>query len=152
MTTALSLAADLCRRFEGLRLQPYHCPAGFPTVGYGTLLSRVKHAPLDCYPSVTRQEADALLLEELVEKQGAVKRLIFAPLSEGQEGALIDFAFNLGAGALAASTLRARINRGDPEAAREFGRWVRAGGRVLPGLVVRRAEEAQLFWGRAGPV
>lgn len=59
---------------------------------------------------------------------------------------LASFAFNLGVGALQGSTLRRRVNAGDwPAAQRELMKWVRGGGRVLPGLVKRRAIEAQML-------
>lgn len=61
-------------------------------------------------------------------------------------GAVLDFAFNCGVGALHASTLRRRINADDLSGARtELLKWVRGGGRVLPGLVKRRAAEAALL-------
>jgi len=54
--------------------------------------------------------------------------------------------YNCGAGALQASTLRRRINSRDwPRAQAEMRRWVRGGGRVLPGLVTRRAIEAGML-------
>lgn len=71
-------------------------------------------------------------------------------LCPGQAGdnlaALSDFAFNLGAARLAGSTLRRKINAGDIDGARaELAKWVRGGGRVLPGLVIRRATEAAML-------
>lgn len=60
--------------------------------------------------------------------------------------AIADFSYNLGLGALRGSTLRKRINTGDMDAARsELAKWVRGGGRILPGLVIRRAAEAALL-------
>lgn len=60
--------------------------------------------------------------------------------------AIVDFTFNLGAGRLQASTLRGRINQRDwTGAAQELLRWVYGGGRVLPGLVLRRGAEAILI-------
>jgi lysozyme len=59
--------------------------------------------------------------------------------------AIADFAYNLGLGRLKASTLRRRLNAGDYAGARqELRKWVRGGGRVLPGLVLRREAEAAL--------
>ncbi len=76
----------------------------------------------------------------------AVSRLICVPLSNGQLDALISFTFNLGAGALQRSTLRARVNRGEHDAVpSELMKWVWAGGRKLAGLVRRRAAEAMLY-------
>lgn len=67
-------------------------------------------------------------------------------LSGGALCGIADFAYNTGLGALRGSTLRKRINAGDWEAAKvELGKWVRGGGRVLPGLVLRRAAEAALI-------
>lgn len=80
--------------------------------------------------------------------ENCVGRLITAELTQGQFDALVDFTYNLGAGALQGSTLRKLVNAGDMDgAAGEFGKWVHAGGAVLPGLVTRRAEDAELFTG-----
>lgn len=143
--TVPAAAVALAKRFEGLRLAPYHDPAGFPTIGYGTLLSREQWADLARWPAIDEAEAERLLLVEMERAAGAVGRLITAPLLAPARAALVDFCYNLGAGALQASTLRARVNRGDPGAVNEFGRWVYAGGRRLPGLVLRRQAEADLF-------
>ena len=73
------------------------------------------------------------------------------PLTSAQFDALTSFTFNLGAGALAESTLLKKLNARDYAGAqKEFGRWVHAGGEVLAGLVRRRAAEAKLF-GSTGP-
>jgi lysozyme len=76
----------------------------------------------------------------------SVARLVKAPISDDQAAALADFAFNLGAGALQASTLLRMVNRGDfADAADQFMRWNKAGGRILKGLTRRRAAERALF-------
>ena len=65
---------------------------------------------------------------------------------ENRLAAMVDFAFNLGAGRLQTSTLRRRINEMDwAGAALELGKWVHGGGRVLPGLVARRQAEIALM-------
>lgn len=64
----------------------------------------------------------------------------------GAMAAILDFTYNLGSGNLAGSTLRRRINAGDKEGARqELMKWVKGGGKVLPGLVRRRGAEAVLI-------
>ena len=69
-------------------------------------------------------------------------------LEQHQFDSLLSFTYNLGAGALQASTLRKKILRHDMDgAAREFDRWVFAGGRKLAGLVRRRAAERDMFEG-----
>jgi lysozyme len=134
----------LVKRFEGLQLEPYRDAAGFWTVGYGHLMSRDRTAPRP--QPVDGEHAEALLHEDLTRTAGAVLRLARVPLEDGQFAALVSFTFNLGSGALAASTLLRRVNdeRHD-EAAGEFGRWVHAGGRRLTGLVRRRRAEAELY-------
>lgn len=141
------IAAAMCRRFEGFRARPYLCPAGVPTIGYGATHyldgQRVRLAD----PSVTREIANALLLDMIQRTYlPAVLALCPAVDSAHRLGALVDFCFNLGAGNLRASTLRRRVNAGQWDAAAvEIKRWCRAGGRVLPGLVVRRAAEAEML-------
>ena len=73
-------------------------------------------------------------------------RLIKIPLTDNQFAALVSFTFNLGGGALQRSTLRQKVNRKEHgEVPAEFMKWVRAGGRKLPGLIKRRAAEAALY-------
>ena len=134
---------ELIKRFEGLRLSPYHDPIGLPTVGVGHLLSKEKWADLSQWPTITEEEADNLLRKDVARFERAVGRLVKRPLTKGQFDALVSFTFNLGAGALQASTLRRVLNRGDyHDAPRQLLRWVFAGGRRLRGLVRRREAEA----------
>ena len=120
---------------------PYVCPAGFWTIGYGHLC-RPDHPP------ITETEAEVYLARDLQSALAATLRYcpVLATEPEGRLTAIVDFTFNLGAGRLQTSTLRRRINQRDWSAARsELGRWVHSGGRVLPGLVVRRQAEAVLL-------
>ena len=144
--TSLELAASIAKPFEGLRLAPYHDPVGYPTVGYGHLLSRTPWAPLDTWPSLTEEQAEAWLQNDMRNALASVRRLITAPLAPAQEAALVDFAFNCGGGNLQASTLRRVVNRREyEEAPKQFMRWVYARGRKLRGLVRRRAAEVQMW-------
>lgn len=147
MANAVDVAAALARRFEGLYLSPYLCPAGVPTIGYGaTFYEDGTRVQLTDAP-ITRERAEALLLWHV--------RTVFLPavlrLCPGLDhpdrlAALIDFAFNLGAGNLRASTLRKRVNAGDWAAVPgELRKWNKAGGRVLRGLTVRREAEVSLM-------
>ncbi len=84
-------------------------------------------------------------MADLAKAARVLPQLIRVSLTDGQYGALIDFAYNAGAGNLEVSTLRRAINRGDHAAAPEqFMRWVHAGAVKLPGLVRRRAAEVEL--------
>ena len=95
---------------------------------------------------ITPIEADELLVREVRHAERQVARLVTVAVTENQFSALSSFTFNVGGGAFQASTLRRRLNRGDIEgAAAEFPRWRYGGGRVLPGLVRRRAAERLLF-------
>lgn len=146
MRTAVDFAHRIAEHFEGCILTPYHDPVGFPTIGWGHLLSREPWADLSQWEPLTQAEADALLDKDLARFQAAVRRLIHVPLTPQQEGALIDFAFNCGAANLQASTLRRVINRGDlDEAPKQFLRWVYARGQLLRGLRRRRAAEVELW-------
>lgn len=136
---------DLIKHYEGLQLNPYLCPAGKPTIGYG-------HTGPDVVFGITITEADAdkLLREDLHFSEKGVQTYTHVPLTQGQFDALVSFTYNLGVGALRDSTLLKKVNARDVEgAAAEFGKWVHGGGRVLPGLIKRRAAEAALFRGEA---
>jgi len=143
-------AIDLAKRFEGfhrvskhdsVRAFPYVCPAGFWTIGYGHLCD-------PSHPPITEEEAEAYLAQDLATALQATLRYCpgLATESEDRLSAIVDFAFNLGAGRLQTSTLRRRVNqRNWTAAADELLRWVRGGGRVLPGLVIRRKAEALML-------
>jgi lysozyme len=130
----------LIRHFEGCHLEPYVCPAGVWTAGWGST------GP-DVIPGQrwTQEYADYRM--ELDALKFAKGTLAACPGLRGDAlSAIADFAYNLGLGALRASTLRRRVNAGDMEAAKyELSRWVRGGGRILKGLVRRRAAEAALL-------
>lgn len=143
-------AIALAKRFEGFhrvptddplgRAHPYICPAGFMTIGWGHLC-RPDHAP------VTEAEAETYLAADLMNALAATLRYcpVLATEREGRVAAIVDFTFNLGAGRLQTSTLRRRINQRDwVGTAQELRRWVYGGGRVLPGLCVRRQAESSL--------
>lgn len=143
---AIQIAAALARRFEGLYLKPYLCPAGVATIGFGSTRyeNGIRVSLND--PPITAERAEQLLQWELQQVcLPAVNR--YCPNQPTKvQAALLDFVFNLGAGRLAASTLRKRINAGDYAGAQtELLKWVRGGGKVLPGLVKRRAAESLLL-------
>ena len=143
-------AVDLAKRFEGFhrvpkedpgRAHPYVCPAGYWTIGYGHLCDPQ-------HPPITEVEAEDYLAHDLLFALRAT--LWFCPVlateAEGRLAAIVDFTFNLGTGRLQTSTLRRRINLRDwASASSELQRWVFGGGRVLPGLVIRRRAEIALF-------
>lgn len=144
---AVNVAAALCRRFEGLYLKPYLCPAGVPTIGYGaTYYENGATVTLRDAP-ITRQRAEELLIWMIRTKYlPAVVKLCPNVDTPERLAALIDFTFNLGAGNLRASNLRKRVNAGQwADVPTELRKWVKGGGKVLRGLVIRREAEAALI-------
>lgn len=133
---------QLIKDAESLRLQAYRCPAGKWTIGYGDT------GP-DVVPGlvITAEEAEVRLARRLAEEfESGVEQLLAVEVTGNQFSALVSFAYNVGLQALAESALLTKLNAGDVDgAAEEFGRWTRSKGRVLAGLVARRAAERELF-------
>jgi lysozyme len=137
----LEFAATLVKEFEGCRLVAYRCPAGVWTIGWGHTGPEVTEGL-----TITQAKADEYLEQDLGRVLAGVDRLVTTDLTVGQTAALVSFAYNVGLGALKHSTLLRLLNTGATEAAAaEFPRWNRAAGRVLPGLVRRRAAEMEMF-------
>ena len=131
----------LTKYFEKFVPYPYLCPAMVWTIAYGHVIR-----PGESFTTLTEPEGEALLMRDLLYYEASVARLIRVPLTENQFSALTSFAFNLGSGALQASTLRSMLNRGEFRgAADQFDRWVFCRGQKLRGLVLRRAAERKLF-------
>ena len=134
-------AIDLSRHFEGFYARPYICPAGYWTIGYG-------HLCVKDHPAIDEAQATSYLADDLqIGLRAAIK---YCPVLLGEPenklAAIVDFVFNCGAGALQTSTLRRRVNECDwVSAGDELLRWVRGGGRVLPGLVRRRQAEKDML-------
>jgi lysozyme len=137
----------LIQEFEGYHRKlpdggciAYRCPAGVWTLGWGCT-EGIKPGMI-----WTRQQADVALMKELEKFEAAVERLVTVEINQNERDALISFAYNCGEGALARSSVLKQLNAGNREAAAKgFALWNRGGGRVLPGLVRRRAAEAALF-------
>ena len=148
----------LIKHHEGVRLRPYRCPAGLWTIGVGHVMypdqARLKMPerllypvrPEDAHPH-TMEDVDALLASDLERFERGVARYCPAAIGhQDQFDALVSFAFNVGLGTLQRSVLRLKYNRGDIEgAAEQFDRYVRAAGKILPGLVKRRNDEKALL-------
>lgn len=144
---AVTVATALARHFEGCYLTPYLCPAGVPTIGYGATYYEDGTRVTLLDPAITMERANTLLLWMVrTVYLPAVLRLCPGIDNPQRLAAIIDFTFNLGAGMLKASTLRRKINAGRwDDVPYELRKWVKGGGKVLRGLVIRRDTEAALI-------
>ncbi|RVO54932.1 lysozyme [Sinorhizobium meliloti] len=146
-------AISLIKTSEGCELRAYFCPAGIPTIGYGTTKGVTKD-DVKRRKTITESEAERLLKADLAVYEAGVRKLVKVNLSDDQFGALVSFAYNLGVGALASSTLLKKINAkaslADIE--RSWLQWnkARVNGVLKPlsGLTKRRKAELALFAGR----
>lgn len=138
-------ALDIIKEFEGCRLHQYICPAGKSTIGWGT--TSLNGKPIPTGLTITQQQADTYLANDVANARACVKLLVKVPITPNQVEALTDFVYNLGPGAFKGSTLLYLLNQGwYQKAADQFDLWVHGSHHdVLPGLVKRRAAEKQLF-------
>ena len=142
----MSKGTTIIRKFEGLKLQAYLCPANVWTIGYGSTFfengSKVQQGD-----KITLERADRLLFDMVNRFETGVKGLVKSKINDNQLGALTSFAFNVGVGALNKSTLLKKVNANpnDPTIAAEFARWNKGGNKVLAGLTRRRAAEYKLY-------
>ncbi|MDB5979788.1 MAG: putative lysozyme [Pseudomonas sp.] len=155
---------DLVKSSEGIpdgdpataTIDPYLDPVGIWTIGWGHAISwqgtwlkgpENQAQAQALYPGgITLAQAQDLLKSDLLNAGRDVSLMVMVPLTDNQFGALVSFAFNLGINNLRTSTLLLKLNQSDyAGASNEFGRWVKAGGQIMPGLVKRRAAEQALF-------
>jgi lysozyme len=163
-------ALELIKSFEGIpdgdpstvNIDAYIDPVGIWTIGWGHAIAHQggwlrgaenKAVARALYPGgITKAQAETLLRGDLLDSARDVLRLVKVGLDDGQFGALISFAFNLGAGNLGQSTLLRMLNSGDyGGAADQFLRWnmgtINGVKQPLPGLTRRRGAERALFLG-----
>ena len=131
---------DLIKRWEGFRSNAYLCPGNVWTIGYGHTKNVYQGM------CISKAQAEELLKSDLRYFEASVRQLVTVKLNQAQFDALLSFTFNVGVYAFKKSTLLRLINQENfLEAANEFGRWVYANRKKLPGLVKRRDEEKKLF-------
>ncbi len=133
---------DLIKRFEGFRAEAYRDIAvpNLWTIGYG-FTSNVREGD-----TMTKAQANARLARELSGYELAVKVATDGQCNQNQFDALVSFCWNVGIEGMQRSSVIKAHRRGDYQAAaRAFGLWNKAGGKVWPGLTRRRAAEAALY-------
>lgn len=136
-------AVDLIKKSEGFKGKSYLCPAGLPTIGFGSTLwmdgSRVKLGQ-----EISMENAEKLVLWHL----SGLEEFIPANVNQNQADALYSFMFNVGSGNFQKSDLRKLIlvDANNPAIRNQFMRWVTSRGKILEGLVKRRIREADLYF------
>jgi lysozyme len=136
---------DLIRQAEGFRSQAYRDSGGVLTIGYG-------HTSMAGAPAVTAgmrvtiDEAESILRRDVAQFALVVRKALRVQLSERQFSALVSFCYNVGGASFARSSVLLSVNSGDYAAVpRRLALWNKAAGKVLPGLIKRRAAEAAMF-------
>lgn len=139
---------ELIKKYEGLKLSPYLCPALVPTIGYGSTRYENGTKVRITDPRISIDRAEKLLKNTLKTYESGVSKLVTSDINQNMFDALVSFAYNLGVAALAGSTLLKKVNANpnDPNIEVQFNRWVKIGKDTVPGLVRRRAEEAKLYF------
>lgn len=129
---------------EGVKTRAYYDPIGVVTIGIGHT-NPAGPPPVRIGDVITVAEAYRIFRNDIVSVEADIARVLKVPVNQTQWDALVSFVYNLGIGNFSKSTLLRRLNAGDFAVGNEFGKWNKAGGRVLPGLTRRRSEEATLF-------
>lgn len=133
------------KRWEGVKLNAYLCPANVWTIGVGHTAAMGDPKPVKGM-RLSEAEADMILRRDLKAIERDIIAVVKAPLSQGQFDTLVSFVFNVGIGAFRKSTLLKKLNAGDAKAVpSELMKWTRAGGKVVQGLVNRRRAEADMW-------
>jgi lysozyme len=143
---AAQITQSICEPSEGFRSKPYYCPARVPTIGFGTTVYPDGRRVALTDPPVTKVAARVFLRDQIRKVYQPGTQALVPGMATPVLGAITDFSYNLGLTRLKGSTLRRRLLAGDLEGAiTELRKWTRGGGRVLPGLVVRREREASII-------
>lgn len=147
MRSTSSAGLALIKRYEGLKLKAYLCPAKVATIGYGSTRYPDGRRVMLTDKLTNEAEATQLLLSTLNQYEAVVNKNL-PNINQCQFDALVSLCYNIGGASLAKSTLvrKAKVNANDPSILDEFMRWNKAGGKVLAGLTTRRADEAKLYF------
>lgn len=136
---------NLICSFEGLKLKAYDDGVGVWTIGFGTTIypNGIKVKKGD---TCTEAQAKVYMAHDLKKFESAVNSAVTVPINQNQFDALVSLAYNIGTGAFKESTLLKKLNEADYKgAAAQFAVWNKGGGKVMQGLVNRRAVERKLF-------
>ena len=145
-------ARELIKVFEGFKSKPYLCPAGKPTIGYGTTIYPNGRKVSLFDPPISEEKATEMLDINIQQIRKDILKLLHIDVSENQINALISFVYNVGIGNFKRSTLFKVINF-DPKSGRvgeELRKWnkitVKGVKKVSKGLARRREKEIELYY------
>ncbi|WP_394780579.1 lysozyme [Undibacterium sp.] len=139
IAAGLGLAVPLVIFYEGTFQKSYSDPIGIPTICRG----HTEGVRLG--QTATADQCDDMLAKDLLKANAEMQACVLVPLNENQRAAFASFTFNAGSGNFCGSSMARKLNAGDyAGACNELPRWVYAGGKILPGLVKRRAAEKEL--------
>lgn len=141
---------DLIIEYEGLVLEAYPDPGsknGLPvTIGVGT--TKIDGKAIKLGTKITKAQAIKYLKDDIenIYQPMVFRQLPNVTLNQNEFDALVSFVYNIGETQFSKSTVKRMILKGDKTAAAEaFGMWIKNDGKVLKGLVRRRAAEKALF-------
>ena len=149
---------ELIKQWEGFKPDVYKDSAGLPTIGVGHLITKSEQTtgeivigglPVQYANGLTDQQVLDLLSQDVQPAEQAVNNSVKVALDQNQFDALVSFTFNVGVGAFTGSTLLKVVNQGQyDQVPDQLRRWNKAGGKVVQGLVNRRANEVKLWSGQ----
>lgn len=137
------------KKFEGYMSKAYADAKGVWTIGYGNTFY-ADGTPVKPGDTITKSEAEKLFSEVLGQFASDVADAVRVEVNKCQFDALVSFTYNVGIGNLKKSTLLKKVNA-DPEdesIRTEFNKWNKSGGKTLPGLIKRRKDEADYYFGK----
>lgn len=146
MRASNNLITYLLKPSEGFESHPYQKKGDRPTIGYGSTFYADGRAVTLSDPPISEEKATQLVLATMGKYEDCVNKNVRVQLNQNQFDALVDFCYNVGNGNFISSTLLKKLNAGDfSGASLEFGKWTKAAGVELAGLVTRRRNERLLF-------
>lgn len=148
---------SLIKSFEGYRDEAYQDSVGIWTIGWGTI-KYPSGVPVRQHDTCNTDTATEFLMNDVKTfVEGLNRRIGGISLTQEQFDALVSFCYNLGLGSFDSSTLYKKLkvnpddetiykyNQKEPAGSCEFTKWIRAGGKVVNGLLRRRMIEADFY-------
>ena len=137
------IGVSLIKHFEGFKSKPYLCPAGIPTIGYGTTIRKIGSRVKLTDRPISEKEATELLQSTLITYENMVIRKLKRQVKQNEFDALVCFVYNCGI----SQTLFEMVNSNNPLLKTWWtSHYITGGGKILKGLIERRKAEAKLYF------